>query len=77
MFCAPHNEFVQVLTKGKYKEVPVWRGLTDGGSVMLELWQSQDGATWTMTYSKTDGSTCMLMAGEDGQTQVPVYGDPS
>ena len=59
--CAPAESMAEQL--GKFREAPMARGLTSNG-MMMRLWISPDGSTWTITITRPDGLTCLMSAGE-------------
>lgn len=73
----PRSDWVKILQDNKYKEAAIGRGLTANSSIMIELYASADGGTWTITFSDTSGRTCGFAAGQDWQVIVPMVGDPS
>lgn len=47
----------------EYREEPIAIGLTDAGGVMA-LFSSEDGMTWTIIFTETDGCSRIVSAGE-------------
>jgi hypothetical protein len=45
-----------------YQERPVARGLSEKG-VLLEVFASRDGASWTAVASFVDGMSCLIASG--------------
>lgn len=60
--CLPRPNVMKQLTE-KYEEVINSYGLS--GDSLVELWVSHEGATWTVTVTHPNMSTCILGAGED------------
>ena len=64
---APYDDIRNVLTD-RYKEAPVARMLY-GGGVVLEIWATEDGETWTVIGVRTNGCTWVV---SDGTSYVPL-----
>lgn len=62
MSCSQHSKVVGQFATS-YQEVPVAGGLTEDGR-LIEVLSSGDGKTWTIIISKSNGETCVMMAGE-------------
>ncbi len=60
--CADHDQLVQSLAD-QYKESPREVGLTGNGDV-VELTTTADGRTWTLLITRSDGTACIIAAGE-------------
>ena len=58
---APRKDIV-VQLKTQYGEVPVGRGLTEDG-MMLEVFATQDGATWTIVITAPDMTSQIVSSG--------------
>ena len=58
---------------GKYREQPVAAGIALNGGY-VELLSAGSGATWTIVITKPDGSTCVVVAGEDWEDTPPMLG---
>lgn len=56
---------------GKYRERPVATGMALNGGY-VELLSSGAGATWTIVITKPDGTTCVVVAGEDWEALPEV-----
>lgn len=65
--CGPIAEVARQL-KDKYSETPLSYGLING-RVVLELYVSPDGKTWTILAVGTDGKACFMSAGKDWVTE--------
>lgn len=59
--CAPREAVVTSL-QNNYGETRRSVSLTANGMV-VETWASADTETWTFTYTRPDGLTCMLASG--------------
>ena len=59
--CAKRTDLVVHLAS-EYQERPVARGLSDNG-VLLEVFASRDGASWTAVASFVDGVSCLIASG--------------
>jgi hypothetical protein len=57
-----HTDQWEANLANKYKEHPSGGGLTNGGN-LVRIFQSEH--TWTMVFSRPDGSSCTIAAGED------------
>ncbi len=67
--CAPEIIQEQVLRE-KYKEEPVAFGVVDGGTLLAELWISEENDAWTITLRTIEGTLCGVMTGK-GWKEVP------
>ena len=61
---------------GQYLEQPVAAGIALNGGY-VELLSSRAGVTWTIVITKPDGSTCVVVAGEDWADTSRVLGTKS
>ncbi len=61
---------------GQYLEQPVAAGIALNGGY-VELLSSRAGVTWTIVITKPDGSTCVVVAGEDWEDTPRVLGTKS
>jgi len=48
--------------KTDHAEKPIGLGVTNAGTV-IELWNSPDGATWTLLLTMPNGTSCIVSAG--------------
>ncbi len=60
--CAPRADVLEALTKG-FAERSVGMGLASNGN-MVELFASNDGASWTIVVTLPNGMSCPVLAGE-------------
>ncbi len=60
--CTTRAEVTKQLDSG-YSEAPVAIGLSRNG-VVVEVFSTSDGSTWTMIITMPDGTSCMMAAGE-------------
>lgn len=67
--CAPAAEIMAGL-KGRYREAPVWEGVTIDGGRLLQLWVSPT-PTWTLVATGTTGLSCIVAAGTGYQLDPP------
>ncbi len=67
--CAPRADVIEALTKG-YTERSVGMGLASDGN-MVELFQSKDGASWTIVVTLPNGMSCPAFAGQ-GWEKLPL-----
>lgn len=61
--CAPSLIQEQALRE-KYKEESVAFGVIDGGSLLAELWVSEENDTWTITLRTVEGTLCGVLTGK-------------
>lgn len=54
----------------RWREVPVGRGLT-GAGLLVELFASSDGSSWTLVATRSDGRACPLAVGLDWHRPAP------
>jgi len=71
-FCANRAELVQSLSD-KYKEAPTAVGQIDGTAV-IEVFVSDKGS-WTILATQTNGTSCVVSAGEGFELNVAALGD--
>ncbi len=62
----------------KYGEAPVAIGVTNSGG-MVEVLTTADGLTWTIIVSYTNGTSCLVAAGEGWRNMewAPHLGPPA
>ena len=60
--CGPHKQIVELLSK-RFSEVPKAIGMV-GEKRIMEVFISEKG-TWTILVTNSDGTTCILAAGDD------------
>lgn len=65
MVCGSRDAFVQKLGN-KYNEFPAGIGLSGAGGV-VELYTSDSGS-WTILFTRPDGETCVMSAGDSWET---------
>lgn len=51
----------------QYKEAPVNMGLAANGAI-IEVFATEDGASFTIVLTMTDGTACMMAAGESWES---------
>ena len=71
--CGPRTEIVAKL-ESKYGETIHAVGLAGGGGGVVELLVSDESGSWTLLFSKPNGMTCLLAAGESWETVPPDGG---
>jgi hypothetical protein len=72
--CGTIDEVRTMLTE-KYHEAPVGFGVAANGDVLLTVYASPDGKTWSVVMSRArDGLACITAEGTDWQAQVPDQG---
>lgn len=73
--CVDRASTAQTLSD-KYQEEPTGAGLHVGG-IVLELYVSDKGNTWTIIVVYPDGCAALLATGEAWQSHTPVFGEQS
>lgn len=71
--CAPRELVAERLTS-RFQEHQVSAGLLQDGNI-IEVWRSEDGATWTLIVTRPDGVSCVMAAGThwlDGPIAAPM-----
>lgn len=71
-FCGSRDVMVQKLAQ-EFKENPMAVGMVDNNAV-LEIFVSSEGS-WTILATGTDGTSCVLSAGEGWDSQILVAGN--
>lgn len=61
--CWPEYVLMQYLEE-KYKEAKVMTGIGDSGWP-VEVWRSQDGASWSIVTYRPPGNACLIATGVD------------
>lgn len=69
--CGPREMGVETL-KQQYREHKVAQGLTEEG-LMIEVFASEDGSTFTVFLSLPNGISCVVSTGQ-GWTQIQPVG---
>lgn len=64
--CAPRDEMVKRLAE-TYQETPAAYGLVGGQAVMEVFVKSENGDSWTIIVTRTNGDSCVLAAGSGWQ----------
>ncbi|MBO6901390.1 MAG: hypothetical protein JJ864_08590 [Rhizobiaceae bacterium] len=76
--CAPADRITQWLADN-YREAPIATGQA-GQRTLVQLWLSEDGATFTIVTINTAGVACMLASGDHWTEQefvAPELGEES
>ena len=68
--CAERDIVTSTLEK-KFGESPLGAGL-DGDTELYEVWQSDDGGSWTILMTTAEGLTCVLASGTDWRQAIPT-----
>lgn len=63
--CAPLDQVVEGL-EARWQETPVARGM-QGADLIIMVFASPDGATWSVLGISPDGTACLLASGADWQ----------
>lgn len=74
--CVKRTELLNHLSN-KFKETPVAMGVADNGS-LLEVFSTNDGATWTVALTMPNGVTCLVATGQSWENvpRVAQFGPP-
>lgn len=67
-YCFPRAMLIAHL-ESRFGEVKAGEGIADNGAAM-ELVTSENGATWTLFVTSTDGRSCLLASGK-GWSTIP------
>ena len=68
--CEARSAAVEYLADN-YGETPVGHGLTNPNGLLVELFTSKDGGTWTLLVSHPNGTSCVIAAGKDWRGVLP------
>lgn len=60
--CEDHSRLAERLST-RWSETPVAAGLLNSG-LLVQVFASRDGATWTIVTVRPDGRTCVVAVGE-------------
>ena len=71
MPCLPREKAVSILAD-KHGESQIGAGLAPGANIVVELWSTPDGATFTILLTRPDGKSCMFASGDNWQRFEPV-----
>lgn len=69
MRCAQRSDLVAWLSDG-YEERSLGEGLTRQG-VIMEVFVSESGRTWTLLYTRPDGISCLVSTGSAWEGELP------
>lgn len=64
--CFPRNVVERALEK-RWGEAIVAQGMMNNNNVVLQVWRSGDGSTFSITFTNPSGRTCLLANGSDYQ----------
>ena len=67
--CAIHDDISRVLEQ-HHAEVPVALGLSSAGK-LVQVFSTEDGATWTLVLTRPDGLSCIVAAGRHWEMAAP------
>lgn len=70
MPCGLHKDVVAALAGG-FDERAEAMGVTSSGD-LLEIFASDEGETWTLVLTRTDGMSCLVFSGQNWMT-APRY----
>jgi hypothetical protein len=68
--CYPHAQLTERLAH-RYGETPGWFAAQPNG-MLLEVFVTEDGATWTVVMTSGDGISCVVAAGKNWEAVRPV-----
>ena len=68
--CGPRDAFIDKL-KNDYAETPFAHGLTDSNDMLIEVFASKDGETWTLLLTYPNGESCLITTGKNWRTVAP------
>ncbi len=75
--CGMIDEVRRMLTE-KYHEAVVGHGVAAAGQVLMTIYASPDGATWSIVMTRArDGMACITAEGTDWQFSAPAMGEGS
>ena len=66
----PRSLFTKDLRDG-YSETLVEQGFTNPNGLLVELFASQNGETWTLLLTYPNGVTCLIGVGKDWRAVTP------
>ena len=72
--CGPRGVISDRLAS-KYNEHSMALGLQKNG-MALEIYRTDDGATWTAVATSPEGTSCLVMSGTDWQDAKVLVGSP-
>jgi len=64
--CLDRDSIITML-ETRYQEARVSSGIVNTGGMLIEVFTSEDGSTWTIISTTPNGYTCILTAGEAWQ----------
>lgn len=67
--CTTHGAITKQLEQ-RYGETPVSLGLSSAGK-LVQVFSTDDGATWTLVLTRPDGVSCIVAAGRHWQSTPP------
>ncbi len=75
--CFKRDDLLTYLSSN-FKETPIAVGLTDAG-MLLEVFSSKRGETWTVAVTTPTGLTCLMATGQDWQLapRIAAAGPPA
>lgn len=75
--CFKRDDLLTYLSNN-FKEAPIAVGLTDAG-MLLEVFSSKQGETWTVAVTTPTGMTCLMATGQDWQLapRIAAAGPPA
>ncbi len=85
LFCAGHataqpqcntRESIRTQLAERYGESPVATGVTSGGA-LVEVYSANNGRTWSIVVTDTNGISCLAAAGEGWRMIVAQMGQES
>lgn len=71
--CSQREKIVSQL-QNKYREAVIMRGIVSGS--MMELFYSPSRRSWTVLVTRPDGTSCLILGGENAQLISPSEAPP-
>ena len=68
--CGPRDAFIDKL-KNDYAETPFAHGLINSNDMLIEVFASKNGETWTLLLTYPNGESCLITAGKNWRAVAP------
>jgi len=75
LMCGPYKEFVKALEGSRYGEARIGKGLSGGGTMVIETFVGKETFTILATQIAT-GKTCIIAAGGNWVAETEIPGEP-
>ena len=76
LMCGPYKEFVKALEGSRYGEASIGKGLSGGGTMVIETFVGKETFTILATTIATD-KTCIIAAGKSWVAVTEIPGEPT